>query len=249
MHAVTKLADVLIEVAKNIPRHQEPRWINLTTSQCHHPIYPLPLNSFVMASYRDLVRPIPAKHNLSNVVDITALDTCTDCRAVVPDRRKAKNNTIKTGYMRVDEYPGFPGLKSSAKSGCALCEIIRKTLRQSWAVRPMEEWGNRPLSENDSFWDYLMDYPWDRKVRISRLSFRFSPLVNSKPEKGLPSSQLGGMITGMSLEFGPATQGIDENGNVLHEHISQVLGFKCYDSIGKSDDSGSSSSNNSRPNM
>lgn len=185
-------------------------------------------------TYRDLIRPIPAKLNLCNVTANAAVGTCNHCKTAVPERSKARNKTIRTTYERVDEYPDFPEIKSSAKAGCELCRIIRKALRQAWAVRPMEEWGVGPLSEKDRLWDELFEVPWDRKVRMYNLAFSFEPLLgSSEMVRDSNNSQRGGMVTGMTLEFGPATRGKTGDGEPLHGDISQVLSFKAYDSIGK----------------
>jgi hypothetical protein len=93
-----------------------------------------------------------------------------------------------------------------------------------------------PLSERDPAFAELLHEPWDRRVRISNLSFAFDPLLESPEAKvdagnGL-SLQRGGMVTGMSLEFGPIAP---TNGSgQLHDHISQVLSFKIFDSVGTS---------------
>ncbi|KAK1749897.1 heterokaryon incompatibility protein-domain-containing protein [Echria macrotheca] len=187
-------------------------------------------------TYRNLINPLPAKYNLANASITAPLQTCEACSVAWPDRSKAKNNIIKTGYERVDSYPDFPSLKTSSRNGCGLCWIIRKALRSSWAVRPMEEWGVGPLEEdNDEFADLLSE-PWDGKVRIFNLSFgfvTFSDIDGTHATKGESacSDQRGGMVTSMMFEFGPVTPKAAEDGSVLHGEISQVLGFKVFDSV------------------
>jgi len=116
-----------------------------------------------------------------------------------------------------------------------MCWMIRSAIRSSWAVRPMEEWGVGPLDEHDMNYFDLLDSPWDGKVRIFNLKFIFDPLLEPKTSSGygnIESEQQGGMITAMTLEFGPAPPKVAEDGSSLHGEISQVLRFKAYDSIG-----------------
>ncbi|KLU92596.1 hypothetical protein MAPG_11541 [Magnaporthiopsis poae ATCC 64411] len=177
-----------------------------------------------MSTYRHLITPIPLKNSIANILKAPSCQPCEHCKAAVPDRAKAKNGSIHTTYERVDEYPDFPALNTSAKSGCGLCRIFRKTLRRDWAVRPMDERGIGPLSDSDG----LLDEPWDGKVRIFNLIFHLEPLVDA----GLPrAKQMGSVITAMSLEFGPATVARSEDGCALHEEISQIINFKAYDSV------------------
>jgi hypothetical protein len=100
-----------------------------------------------------LIKPIPCRINLGNVAHRNPSKTCDFCALIVPDRKKAQNGLIKTASERVDLYPDFPDLKASAKAGCDLCPLIRKTIRKTWAVRPMEEWGIGPIREKDGLWD------------------------------------------------------------------------------------------------
>jgi len=165
------------------------------------------------------------------------MQTCSLCKAAVPDRAKAANNVIKTDYELVDTFPHFPILKKSIAAGCGLCWIIRKALRHNWAARPMEEWGVGPLSERDPAFADLLDEPWDCRVRISSLKFVFDSFLGSQEAKrdtdvNNPSPQRGGMVTGMSLEFGPVTPSPTDDCAQLHDDISQVLRFKVFDSIG-----------------
>ncbi|EJT82482.1 hypothetical protein GGTG_02455 [Gaeumannomyces tritici R3-111a-1] len=135
-----------------------------------------------------------------------------------------ENWSIQTTYELVDEYPDFPALATSAQLGCGLCRIIRKALRQNWAVRPMDEQGIGPLSDDDS----LLDEPWDGKVRISNLNFSLDRLEDA----GLSHpKQMGGVLARMHLRYGLATIARSEDGSALHEDISQAFGFEVYDSV------------------
>jgi hypothetical protein len=190
-----------------------------------------------MWTYKSLIKPIAPSNNLANVRAQEPSKTCRSCAAVVPDRRKAINDLIKIDYKRVDLYPDFPELKASAKAGCGLCRLIRKTIRAKWAIRPMEEWGVGPLREKEGLWDELLKAPWDRKVKIHKLSFSLKKVPNALPmssdtrattEKDVHQ----GMVVFFGLEFGPVTLLSSPDGAGLYGEIGQVLGFKVYDSQG-----------------
>ncbi len=186
----------------------------------------------MQSTYRDLIEPIPARRNLGSVASGHPLKTCVRCRAVAPDRAAVQNKTIHTPYESVDVYPDFSELKASAKAGCGLCWLIRKALRQNWAVRPMEEWGIGPLSADDDDFAELLGLRWDRRVKIYNLSFKFEPLADLAEEKESDALQRGGMVTGMSLEFGPASGATSASDEQAYGEISQIIGFKVFDSIG-----------------
>jgi hypothetical protein len=188
-------------------------------------------------TYKSLIKPIAPSNNLGNARAQEPSRTCQNCAAVVPDRRRAINGLIKINYERVDLYPDFPELKASAKAGCGLCRIIRKTIRAKWAIRPMEEWGVGPLREKEGLWDELLKAPWNRKVKIHKLSFSLKKVPNALPipsDAGATTEQddCQGMVVFFGLEFGPATLLSSSDGTDLYGEISQVLGFKVYDSQG-----------------
>jgi len=188
-------------------------------------------------TYKSLIKPIAPSKNLANVRAREPSKTCQSCAAVVPDRRKAVNGLIKINYERVDLYPDFPELKASAKAGCGLCRLIRKTIRAQWAIRPMEEWGVGPLREKEGLWDELLKAPWDRKVKIHKLSFSLKGVPNTLPMSSdnrgtTEQNDYQGMVVFLGLEFGPATLLSSPDGVDLYGEIGQVLGFKVYDSQG-----------------
>jgi hypothetical protein len=197
--------------------------------------------SYNMASltewtYKSLIKPIAPSSNLANVTAQEPSATCQRCAAIVPDRRKAVNGLIKINYEHIDLYPDFPELKASAKVGCGLCKLIRKTIRTKWATRPMEEWGVGPLREKEGLWDELFKAPWDRKVKIHSLTFSLKPVLNASPTPlaTIDSAQKDqqSIVIGFNLEFGPATLLSSSDETALYGEIGQVLGFKVYDSQG-----------------
>lgn len=178
-------------------------------------------------TYRSLIKPIPPSVNLSNVDLQEPFRTCSHCSTIVPDRSNEKVGIIKTPYERVDLFPYFPELKSSAKAGCCLCKLIRKTVRSAWAARPMEEWGYGPLSEKDSYWDDLFRAPWNRKVKIHSAQFTLLPTSTAFPsDVRSPSQGRDGMVANLSFEFGPLTQDGE------HGDISQIVSFRVFDGQG-----------------
>jgi len=191
----------------------------------------------MFSSYRDLTRPIPPKHNLLDAVNSAALSLCDTCRIALSNRAQAKNKSISTPYEIFDTFPEFPRLKKSSKEArCGLCRAIRDQLLRTWAARPMEEWGVGPLSERSGIFDELLSAPWDRSVRISKLTWVLEPqpdIARVTHESESDSHPGAGVITNMSVEFGPATTAVNEHGDPLHENISQTMSFKVFDSIGK----------------
>jgi hypothetical protein len=207
----------------------------------HNPTFDVSI-SYGMAyltewTYKSLIKPIAPSNNLANITAQEPSRSCQSCAAIVPDRRKVVNGLIKINYERIDLYPDFPELKASAKAGCGLCRLIRKTIRAKWATRPMEEWGVGPLREKEGLWDELLKAPWDRKVKIHNLSFSFKKISNASPAPSdtratTEQDDYQGMVVFFGLDFGPATLLTSSDGTALYGEIGQVLGFKVYDSQG-----------------
>lgn len=188
-------------------------------------------------TYEALIKPIPPRLNLANAQAQESSKTCEFCTLIVPDRRKAQGGLIQTGYERVDLYPDFPELKASARAGCRLCGLMRKTIRKHWAVRPMEEWGVGPISERDGCWDELLDAPWDRKVKIHKVTFDLKVADHNfamSPVSTATESLEDGMVTTLAMEFGPATLFISPQTDFQCGEISQALSFKVFESQGDS---------------
>jgi hypothetical protein len=186
-------------------------------------------------TYNALIKPIPYPINLANVADQKPCTTCESCAIIIPNRRRAQRGRIQTGYERVDLYPDFPELKTSAKAGCGLCRFIRKNIRNAWAVRPMEEWGVGPIREKDGLWDELLDAAWDRRVKIHKVAFNLEDIIQSS---SLTSASTGSgpadcVVVSLGLEFGPATPFVSPETSFIYEEIGQALSFKVFDSQGE----------------
>ncbi|KAI0178818.1 HET-domain-containing protein [Hypoxylon sp. FL1284] len=179
------------------------------------------------STYRDLITAISPSLNLSNVTDASPSRLCAACARLVPDRLRAEGHKIKTDYELLDTFPEFPVLKASAKAGCMLCRLLRKTIRSSWAVslRPMEEHGLGVLSAKDGLWDDLFGKPWDRQVRIFHGHFRLSSRGLHQDDH---SEQF---IQNLSIRFGPANLPAEEDDWPYKRQIYQVLMFNVFDSV------------------
>ena len=92
----------------------------------------------------------------------------------------------------------------------------------------MEEWGVGPLSDNDPEFSDLLSEPWDGRVRIHNLKYTFERLLDTVPSD---PEQMGGMITFMTLEFGPIAPKPFGDEPPLHAEISQIIRFKVFDSV------------------
>ncbi|KAI2619925.1 HET-domain-containing protein [Hypoxylon sp. NC1633] len=184
------------------------------------------------STYRDLITAIPPSLNLSNVADGPPCETCAICARLNPDRSKAKRLAIQTEYELSDTFPDFPVLKASARAGCALCRLLRKTIRSSWAVamRSMEQEGLGVLSTKDGVWDDLFDKPWDRKVRIFHAQFHIS-----KRSLQQDDSRLSEYIQKLNIRFGPTNLPTEADGWPYKRPIYQELEFKVIDSADASE--------------
>lgn len=139
---------------------------------------------------------------------------------------------IKCDYERVDTFPDFPDLKASAKAGCDLCRLFRRTIRAGWAVHPMEELGLGPLRENDGLWDDLFEETWDQKVKIFSPVFIVEKTVETSSTPQETEGAINGMVTMLHLEFGPANT-FSANSSHQHDTISRIVSFKIFDSQGR----------------
>jgi hypothetical protein len=177
-------------------------------------------------TYGCLIKPIPPAYNLSNISEHAASKTCEYCSLIVPDQRKMSNNLIKTDYTRIDQYPDFPSLKATAKAGCGFCRLLRKTIRNAWATRPMEEWGVGPIREQEGLWNDILEESWDGKVKIHKAVYSMASPSEDPGENSHTVISLG-------IEFGPLTTFVPRLGSTQHGDIGRVIGFKTFDSHDK----------------
>jgi len=198
-------------------------------------------------TYRQLVQPIPPERNLLNIGAAPPSPPCAACtRLLLPDRTNIPSTTIPIDdYQVLDTFPDFPVLQTSAVvAGCDFCRLLRDAIRRAWGdgARPMLESGATPLAEDDDAYEPLLAAAWDGAVKIRRVDLRFRPFGGSFQhqqrfawdEVAGALEQGDGVVVGMSLEFGPATDPLGDDGEVLAAEIGRVLHFKVYDSIGKS---------------
>ena len=116
--------------------------------------------------------------NLGNVADARPYwpNPCNFCQALVPNRtRMGQMGRAETDYERVDYFPAFPGLTSSAQAGCLFCSIflllaVGDTVQTGlWESFEHE---NRDISSTILDW-YSKRDSLDKLVRV-KISFRFS---------------------------------------------------------------------------
>jgi hypothetical protein len=169
-------------------------------------------------TYAALIKPIPPTLNLSNVAPAIPIDPCAFCAKIVPDRSKGQthNGVIKCEYSRIDVYPDFPLLKA----GCGLCRFLRKTIRKSWAFRPMEDRGFGAIREKGGTWSKLLSATWDGKVKISHVTL-------TAAKNDFDSNRT---LVSLAMDIGPATTLVDSDGSPRFNEISKTLQFKVFDS-------------------
>ncbi|KAI1764446.1 HET-domain-containing protein [Hypoxylon sp. FL1150] len=139
--------------------------------------------------------------NLSNIESTRATLPCSHCAAIVPDRNKVNVDTIDTTYERIDTYPEFPGLRSSAEAGCHLCGLLQRCL-STQASLDMDQ-GNTPPTELPSSSHHPAR---NLHVRINiQLSFiSFTPVSGGGRFilEGFPP-QYNGVVNTMSVRYKP----------------------------------------------
>jgi hypothetical protein len=146
-------------------------------------------------------------------------------------------------YQIIDTFPDFPTLQTSAATaGCALCGLLRKAILGAWGTKaqPMLESGVTPMAEEDDSYDPLFAAAWDGAVRIHRAQFLFKLFGGSfQHEQKFAWNEVAGsleqgdgLVGQMSVEFGPATEPLDGEGEPLAGEMGTVLHFKVYDSVG-----------------
>jgi hypothetical protein len=196
-------------------------------------------------TYRRLAQPIPPKLNLSNITTTPASPPCPTCRHILlQDRSSIRGTTIPVDELQIsDTFPDFPALQTSALiAGCGFCDLLRKAILSAWGTKahPMLESGVTPLMEEDDSYEPLFAAAWDGAVKIHRAQFRFKPFGGSFQHEqkfvwnevaGSPE-QRDGIVVGMSVEFGPATEPLSEEGDALVGEMGTVLYLKVFDSVG-----------------
>ena len=94
----------------------------------------------------------------------------------------------------------------------------------------MEEAGVGVLNEKEGFWDDLLDREWDCEVEVSGVYFTLVPLVDAVGDP----LQMGGLVTRLLFEIGPASLPLGEGGGDVYGKIGKSISFKIFDSIGES---------------
>ncbi|CAM1506077.1 Fc.00g057180.m01.CDS01 [Cosmosporella sp. VM-42] len=189
-------------------------------------------------TYRELVQVIPQKINLANVVSRPSSKPCEHCIAVLPARSNlSSRGKIPSQFERLDTFPDFPRLKASGKAGCDFCRLLRKTIRATWTTQPILESGYTVITEEDGLSERLFDTVWDRTMKVHRLEFQFTPFgtfqygtrMTFNEDTGC-ERQNGGLVTGLTVEVGPAVEALADDGESICGEICKTLSFKVYDS-------------------
>lgn len=196
-------------------------------------------------TYRQLVQPIPPKLNLSNVAAAPVSSQCSICRhLLLRGRSNIRGKAIPVReYQVVDAFPDFQALQTSAAvAGCSLCRLLRKLIMGGWGTdsQPMLESGVTALTEEDDAYEPLFSAAWGGMVKVHGAQFRFSPFGGSFQHQQKFSwnevagtlEQEDGIVVGLSLELGPATVPLSEDGDAISGEIGMALHFTVYDSVG-----------------
>lgn len=93
---------------------------------------------------------------------------CAHCRVLNPHKGESRSGRISIQYNRVDQYPHFPELKSSAGRGCAFCGLLRHALLDKYGDEKMTEAENDFSSSIRAEWSMS---EWSGQVNIDGAVF------------------------------------------------------------------------------
>ena len=113
----------------------------------------------------------------------------------------------RVDYVRLDSYPDFPNLKTTAEQGCACCALLRFTIRQNWSGRPFTEYGVGDLDDGTPLYSGFLATEWDGEVRIDDLCFA-------------KRSTNGGQIEFLTVRIAPSAYSKIKGFRVIEEHDS-----------------------------
>ena len=64
---------------------------------------------------------------------------CAHCKGISPHQGKKTYGSYIITHNRTDEYPDFPALKASARTGCRFCGLLRHALQDKYSDKNMAE--------------------------------------------------------------------------------------------------------------
>jgi hypothetical protein len=187
-----------------------------------------------MLTYRCLLEPIkptPPPPVLSDQQDSNTL--CDHCQNIAKTFREI-SEWLKRGerirrveYARLDHYPHFPKLATSAEDGCACCALLRYTITRNWSLRQFTEDGVGDLDDGTRLYSDFLDTGWDGEVRIDDLRF-------------VTSSTIAGQVEFLAMRVGPSAytkikgyrvieedDGIDTLSQIAVEFVLKVFKPAC----------------------
>ena len=85
-------------------------------------------------------------------------------------------------YARLDSFPDFPTLKTSAEQGCACCALLRFAIRKNWSLRRFTEYGTGDFDDGTPLYAQFLATEWDGQVRIDDLRFATSSKAAERVE-------------------------------------------------------------------
>jgi hypothetical protein len=142
-----------------------------------------------MLTYRCLVEPIRPTSPppvLSDQHDSDAL--CDYCQNIAKNFQEI-SGWLKRGerirpveYVRLDHYPHFPKLTTSAEQGCACCALLCYTITKNWCLRSFAEDGVGDLDDGTRLYSEFLNTEWDGEVRIDDLRFMTSSTIAEQVE-------------------------------------------------------------------
>jgi hypothetical protein len=133
------------------------------------------------AALLEPIRPTSPPPLLSNQQGPNQL--CSVCESIASNFReisgylKRKEHIRPAEYVRLDFYPDFPNLKTSAEQGCACCALLRYAIRKNWGLRPFTEHGVGDLNDSTPLYANFLATEWDGQISIDDLRFNTSAVL------------------------------------------------------------------------
>lgn len=169
-----------------------------------------------MLTYTSLLEPIRPTSPPPLLSDQTANNcVCHHCERIVSTFQEISSHLQRKGciapveYVRLDYYPDFPNLKTSAQQGCSCCALLRYTVRKNWSLRSFTEHGVGDLNGSTPLYADFLATEWDGQVSIDTLRF-------------VTSATIAGQVKFLTVRVGPHAYSKIKRFRVIEEYGDAV---------------------------
>jgi hypothetical protein len=165
------------------------------------------------AALLEPIRPTSPPPLLSDQLDTNPV--CDYCENIASNFREI-SGCLKKGerirpveYVRLDYYPDFPNLKTSAEQGCGCCALLRYTIRKNWSLRPFTEYTVGDLNDSTPLYANFLAAAWDGQISIDGLRF-------------MTSSTVAEQVTFLTVRIGPSAYSKTKGYRVIDEYRDTI---------------------------